>query len=54
MNKMKDPNKKFVVFHDKTAPNMKLLKKQALKDNDFDGFVYDRDHSEETEIWVKK
>ena len=52
--KMKDPKKEMVIFYNKIEPNLKLIKKRALKDSDFDGFKYSHDHSDETEWWVKE
>ncbi len=54
MHKMKDQTKEFVVFHDRLDPNLKMMRKSALTDAMFEGFVYESDHNQETEIWVKE
>lgn len=53
-NKMKDPNKDYVVFYDEVTPRMKLTRKRALKETDFEGYTYSHDHSGEIEFWVKQ
>lgn len=54
MNKMNDPSKKFVLFHDNTMPSLKLMKKRALKEEDFDGYTYSHDRNEDIEVWTKQ
>jgi hypothetical protein len=54
MEKMNDPSKLYVLFEDFKKPRITLLKKAALKVEHFDSFIYDRDYSQEMEVWVKK
>lgn len=54
MNKMKDPNKDFVLFQDEVTPNLKLMRNWAVKESDFEGYNYSHNRNEDTEVWVKQ
>lgn len=53
MSKMNDPKKNLVLFQDTIGPSLKLMRKHAVKESDFDGFKYSHDFNEEMEVWVK-
>lgn len=53
-NKMKDPNKDFVLFQDEVTPNLKLMRNWAVKESDFEGYTYSHNRNEDTEVWVKQ
>jgi hypothetical protein len=54
MKLMNNPNNELVLFDDRITPSLKLIRKTALTEQHFEGFRYDSNRNENTEVWIKE